>query len=323
MKKLSVVVPCYNEEKTIVPFLESIARTEKELSDKLQFSYIFIDDGSSDNTLKVLKEASSQNSNIHFISFSRNFGKEAALLAGLEEADGDFVTVMDVDLQDPPELLVEMYSKINEGYDIVATRRSNRIGEPIIRSFFAKLFYRIMNRVSSTEMIDGARDFRLMTRQVVDSILELKEVNRFSKGLFSWVGYKVTYISYENRERVAGETSWSFWSLLKYSIEGFINFSDIPLTLATWAGLFSFFLSIVGAVFVIIRQIIFSDPVPGWASIVTIILFLGGIQLLALGIIGKYISKNIFRNKEKANLYSKREKLIVWLSIFDTVNNYV
>lgn len=313
MKKLSVVVPCYNEEKTIVPFLESIARTEKELSDKLQFSYIFIDDGSSDNTLKVLKEASSQNSNIHFISFSRNFGKEAALLAGLEEADGDFVTVMDVDLQDPPELLVEMYSKINEGYDIVATRRSNRIGEPIIRSFFAKLFYRIMNRVSSTEMIDGARDFRLMTRQVVDSILELKEVNRFSKGLFSWVGYKVTYISYENRERVAGETSWSFWSLLKYSIEGFINFSDIPLTLATWAGLFSFFLSIVGAVFVIIRQIIFSDPVPGWASIVTIILFLGGIQLLALGIIGKYISK-IFLETKKRPIYIVKE---------DTVNNYV
>lgn len=307
MKKLSVVVPCYNEEKTIVPFLESIARTEKELSDKLQFSYIFIDDGSSDNTLKVLKEASSQNSNIHFISFSRNFGKEAALLAGLEEADGDFVTVMDVDLQDPPELLVEMYSKINDGYDIVATRRSNRIGEPIIRSFFAKLFYRIMNRVSSTEMIDGARDFRLMTRQVVDSILELKEVNRFSKGLFSWVGYKVTYISYENRERVAGETSWSFWSLLKYSIEGFINFSDIPLTLATWAGLFSFFLSIVGAVFVIIRQIIFSDPVPGWASIVTIILFLGGIQLLALGIIGKYISK-IFLETKKRPIYIVKER---------------
>lgn len=307
MKKLSVVVPCYNEEKTILPFLESIARTEKELSDKLQFSYIFIDDGSSDNTLKVLKEASSQNSNIHFISFSRNFGKEAALLAGLEDADGDFVTVMDVDLQDPPELLVEMYSKINDGYDIVATRRSNRIGEPIIRSFFAKLFYRIMNRVSSTEMIDGARDFRLMTRQVVDSILELKEVNRFSKGLFSWVGYKVTYISYENRERVAGETSWSFWSLLKYSIEGFINFSDVPLTLATWAGLFSFFLSIVGAVFVIIRQIIFSDPVPGWASIVTIILFLGGIQLLALGIIGKYISK-IFLETKKRPIYIVKER---------------
>ncbi|HFI0344249.1 TPA: glycosyltransferase family 2 protein [Streptococcus suis] len=307
MKKLSVVVPCYNEEKTIVPFLESTMRTEEELRDKLQFRYIFIDDGSSDDTLQILKEISSQKSNVHFISFSRNFGKEAALLAGLEEADGDFITVMDVDLQDPPELLVEMYSKINEGYDIVATRRSNRIGEPIIRSFFARLFYRIMNKVSSTEMVDGARDFRLMTRQVVDSILELKEVNRFSKGLFSWVGYKVTYISYENRERVAGETSWSFWSLLKYSIEGFINFSDVPLALSTWAGLSSFLVSIVGAVFVIIRQLIFGDPVPGWASLVTIILFLGGIQLLALGVVGKYISK-IFLETKKRPIYIVKEK---------------
>ncbi|HEM5491489.1 TPA: glycosyltransferase family 2 protein [Streptococcus suis] len=307
MKKLSVVVPCYNEEKTIVPFLESTMRTEEELRDKLQFRYIFIDDGSSDNTLQILKEISSQKSNVYFISFSRNFGKEAALLAGLEEADGDFITVMDVDLQDPPELLVEMYSKINEGYDIVATRRSNRIGEPIIRSFFARLFYRIMNKVSSTEMVDGARDFRLMTRQVVDSILELKEVNRFSKGLFSWVGYQVTYISYENRERVAGETSWSFWSLLKYSIEGFINFSDVPLTLSTWAGLCSFLVSIVGAVFVIIRQLIFGDPVPGWASLVTIILFLGGIQLLALGVVGKYISK-IFLETKKRPIYIVKEK---------------
>ncbi|HEM5094548.1 TPA: glycosyltransferase family 2 protein, partial [Streptococcus suis] len=252
---------------------------------------MFIDDGSSDGTLKVLKEVSSQNPNIHFISFSRNFGKEAALLAGLESTDGDFVTVMDVDLQDPPELLIEMYSKINEGYDIVATRRSNRTGEPVIRSFFANLFYKIMNRVSSTEMVDGARDFRLMTRQVVNSILELKEVNRFSKGLFSWVGYNVTYISYENRERIAGETSWNFWSLFKYSVEGFINFSDVPLTLATWAGLCSFIVSIISTIFVIIRQLIFADPVPGWASLVTVILFLGGIQLLALGIIGKYISK--------------------------------
>ncbi|HEL2028926.1 TPA: glycosyltransferase family 2 protein, partial [Streptococcus suis] len=291
MKKLSVVVPCFNEEKTIVPFLEAITKIENELSSKLQFSYIFIDDGSSDGTLKVLKEVSSQNPNIHFISFSRNFGKEAALLAGLESTDGDFVTVMDVDLQDPPELLIEMYSKINEGYDIVATRRSNRTGEPVIRSFFANLFYKIMNRVSSTEMVDGARDFRLMTRQVVNSILELKEVNRFSKGLFSWVGYKVTYISYENRERIAGETSWNFWSLFKYSVEGFINFSDVPLTLATWAGLCSFIVSIISTIFVIIRQLIFADPVPGWASLVTVILFLGGIQLLALGIIGKYISK--------------------------------
>ncbi|HEL1767276.1 glycosyltransferase family 2 protein [Streptococcus suis] len=307
MKKLSVVVPCFNEEKTIVPFLESITKIENELSSKLQFSYIFIDDGSSDGTLKVLKEVSSQNPNIHFISFSRNFGKEAALLAGLESTDGDFVTVMDVDLQDPPELLIEMYSKINEGYDIVATRRSNRTGEPVIRSFFANLFYKIMNRVSSTEMVDGARDFRLMTRQVVNSILELKEVNRFSKGLFSWVGYKVTYISYENRERIAGETSWNFWSLFKYSVEGFINFSDVPLTLATWAGLCSFIVSIISTIFVIIRQLIFADPVPGWASLVTVILFLGGIQLLALGIIGKYISK-IFLETKKRPIYIVKEK---------------
>ncbi|HEL2202091.1 glycosyltransferase family 2 protein [Streptococcus suis] len=307
MKKLSVVVPCFNEEKTIVPFLESITKIENELSSKLQFSYIFIDDGSSDGTLKVLKEVSSQNPNIHFISFSRNFGKEAALLAGLESTDGDFVTVMDVDLQDPPELLIEMYSKINEGYDIVATRRSNRTGEPVIRSFFANLFYKIMNRVSSTEMVDGARDFRLMTRQVVNSILELKEVNRFSKGLFSWVGYNVTYISYENRERIAGETSWNFWSLFKYSVEGFINFSDVPLTLATWAGLCSFIVSIISTIFVIIRQLIFADPVPGWASLVTVILFLGGIQLLALGIIGKYISK-IFLETKKRPIYIVKEK---------------
>ncbi|CYV25030.1 glycosyltransferase family 2 protein [Streptococcus suis] len=307
MKKLSVVVPCFNEEKTIVPFLEAITKIENELSSKLQFSYIFIDDGSSDGTLKVLKEVSSQNPNIHFISFSRNFGKEAALLAGLESTDGDFVTVMDVDLQDPPELLIEMYSKINEGYDIVATRRSNRTGEPVIRSFFANLFYKIMNRVSSTEMVDGARDFRLMTRQVVNSILELKEVNRFSKGLFSWVGYNVTYISYENRERIAGETSWNFWSLFKYSVEGFINFSDVPLTLATWAGLCSFIVSIISTIFVIIRQLIFADPVPGWASLVTVILFLGGIQLLALGIIGKYISK-IFLETKKRPIYIVKEK---------------
>ncbi|HEM6590931.1 TPA: glycosyltransferase family 2 protein [Streptococcus suis] len=307
MKKLSVVVPCFNEEKTIVPFLESITKIENELSSKLQFSYIFIDDGSSDGTLKVLKEVSSQNPNIHFISFSRNFGKEAALLAGLESTDGDFVTVMDVDLQDPPELLIEMYSKINEGYDIVATRRSNRTGEPVIRSFFANLFYKIMNRVSSTEMVDGARDFRLMTRQVVNSILELKEVNRFSKGLFSWVGYNVTYISYENRERIAGETSWNFLSLFKYSVEGFINFSDVPLTLATWAGLCSFIVSIISTIFVIIRQLIFADPVPGWASLVTVILFLGGIQLLALGIIGKYISK-IFLETKKRPIYIVKEK---------------
>ncbi|EFQ56540.1 glycosyltransferase, group 2 family protein [Streptococcus downei F0415] len=223
VKKLSVVVPCYNEEETILPFLEESQKVERELATELEFEYIFVNDGSKDKTLEVLREVAQSYSNVHYLSFSRNFGKEAGLLAGLEEAKGDFITVMDADLQDPPELLIEMYNKIKEGHDVVGTRRADRKGEPVVRSFFAKAFYRIINRISETQMVDGARDFRLMTRQVVDSILELQEVNRFSKGLFSWVGFDVTYISYENRERVAGETSWNFWSLLKYSMDGLLH----------------------------------------------------------------------------------------------------
>ena len=214
---------------------------------------------------------------------------------------------MDVDLQDPPELLIEMYQKIQGGYDVVGTRRADRKGEPVIRSFFAKSFYYLINKISDTEMVDGARDFRLMTRQVVDSILELGEVNRFSKGLFSWVGYDVTYISYDNRERVAGETSWNFWSLLKYSLEGFINFSEAPLNLATWAGSFSFIISMIGIIFIIIRKLTVGDPVSGWASLVCIILFVGGLQLLALGIIGKYIAK-IFLETKKRPVYIVKER---------------
>ncbi|BAQ24581.1 glycosyl transferase, group 2 family [Streptococcus troglodytae] len=219
------------------------------MRDDLVFDYCFINDGSEDNTLKLLRQLSIKFTNVHYISFSRNFGKEAALLAGLEASTGDLVTVMDVDLQDPPELLETMYTKIKEGYDMVGTRRANRKGEPVIRSFFSKSFYWLINKISDTEMVDGARDFRLMTRQVVNSILELGEVNRFSKGLFSWVGYDVIYISYENRERVAGQTSWSFLKLLRYSIDGFINFSEVPLKLATWAGsiasVFSIFVSLL------------------------------------------------------------------------------
>ena len=214
---------------------------------------------------------------------------------------------MDADLQDPPERLIEMYAKIQEGYDVVGTRRADRKGEPPIRSLFAKAFYWLINKVSDTEMVDGARDFRLMTRQVVDAILELKEVNRFSKGLFSWVGFDVAYVSYENRERVAGETSWSFWSLLSYSLDGFINFSEVPLKLATWAGTFSFLISLVGIVFVVIRKLTIGGSVAGWASLVSIILFIGGIQLLALGIIGNYISK-IFLETKKRPVYIVKEK---------------
>lgn len=306
LKKLSIVVPCYNEEETIRPFLEATKKVEQAMADNLVFDYIFVNDGSKDNTLEVLRQVSDEFSNVHYLSFSRNFGKEAALLAGLENATGDLVTVMDVDLQDPPEMLVDMYNLIQNGYDVVGTRRADRKGEPVIRSIFAKMFYKIINAVSDTEMVDGARDFRLMTRQVIDSILELNEVNRFSKGIFSWVGFNVIYLPYENRERVAGETSWNFWSLLRYSIEGFINFSDAPLNFSIWSGLISFCLSVLGILFVIIRKLTIGGSVTGWASLVSIILFIGGIQLLSLGIIGKYLSK-IFLETKKRPVYIIKE----------------
>ncbi len=309
MKKLSIVIPCYNEEETIRPFLAETQKVEEQMSDELIFEYLFINDGSKDGTLSVLRAVSKEFTNVYYLSFSRNFGKEAGLLAGLEHATGDFVVVMDADLQDPPELLIPMYDKIQRGFDIVGTRRSDRSGEPPVRSFFSKLFYKLINKVSETEMVDGARDFRLMTRQVVNSILELQEVNRFSKGLFAWVGYKVDYISYENRERVAGTTSWSFWSLLKYSLEGFINFSDAPLNLAVWAGFGSFLLSIFGIIFEVVRKLTVGGSIAGWASIISIILFIGGIQLLSIGIIGKYISK-IFLETKKRPIYIIKESNI-------------
>ncbi|HHF7012736.1 MAG: glycosyltransferase family 2 protein [Streptococcus mutans] len=307
MKKLSIVIPCYNEEETIYPFLKETQKVERQMSDELFFDYYFINDGSSDKTLTVLREAAARFENVHYLSFSRNFGKEAALLAGLEAVDGDLITVMDADLQDPPELLIKMYSKLKQGYDVVGTRRADRKGEPFIRSLFAKTFYWLINKISSTEMVDGARDFRLMTRQVVDSILKLGEVNRFSKGLFSWVGFDVTYVAYENRERVAGKTSWSFWTLLRYSIDGFINFSEAPLNLATWTGAISFLLSIISILFIIIRKLTVGGSVTGWASMVSIILLIGGLQLLSLGIIGKYIAK-IFLETKKRPVYIVKEK---------------
>ena len=307
MKKPSIVIPCYNEEETIYPFLKETQKVERQMSDELFFDYYFINDGSSDKTLTVLREAAARFENVHYLSFSRNFGKEAALLAGLEAVDGDLITVMDADLQDPPELLIKMYSKLKQGYDVVGTRRADRKGEPFIRSLFAKTFYWLINKISSTEMVDGARDFRLMTRQVVDSILKLGEVNRFSKGLFSWVGFDVTYVAYENRERVAGKTSWSFWTLLRYSMDGFINFSEAPLNLATWTGAISFLLSIISILFIIIRKLTVGGSVTGWASMVSIILLIGGLQLLSLGIIGKYIAK-IFLETKKRPVYIVKEK---------------
>ena len=303
MKKLSVVIPCYNEQETIAIYLNEMKKIESELP--LAFEYIFINDGSKDDTLLILREIADRYDNVNFISFSRNFGKEAALLAGLKATTGDFVTVMDVDLQDPPELLPQMYQKIQEGYDIVGTRRSSRTGEPVIRSFFAKKFYQVINQISDTEMVDGARDFRLMTRQVVDAILELNEVNRFSKGIFSWVGFDTYYISFENRERSAGETSWNFWSLFKYSLEGIINFSEAPLTFATLIGLGSCIMSILAMIYFFLDNLVTQNPVPGWPSLVCIILFLGGLQLFCLGIVVKYIGKIFTEVKNRPNYIIK------------------
>ena len=307
MTLLSVVVPCYNEEEAIRPFLKEMQKIEKRMQSNVAVEYLFINDGSKDGTLAVLRSLANDYSNVHYISFSRNFGKEAGLLAGLEEARGDLITVMDADLQDPPDLLPEMYEKIQEGYDVVGTRRANRKGEPPIRSLFSKLFYWFANKITDTEMVDGARDFRLMTRQVVDSILTLGEVNRFSKGIFSWVGFKTTYISFENRERVAGKTSWNFFDLLKYSIDGFVNFSEVPLNIATWTGTASFVFSLFAIIFIVIRKLIWDDPVSGWASTVSIILFMGGIQLFCIGILGKYIAK-IFLETKKRPVYIVKEK---------------
>ena len=307
MKTLAIVVPCYNEEETIHPFLEACQAVEREMANQLAFNYYFVNDGSKDHTLEVLRQVSKQFENVHYLSFSRNFGKEAGLLAGLEAAEGDYVTVMDADLQDPPELLIEMYAKIQEGYDVVGTRRADRKGEPPIRSFFAKAFYWLINKVSDTEMVDGARDFRLMRRPMVNAIMELSEYNRFSKGIFAWVGFETEYLEYKNVERVAGETSWNFWSLFKYSIEGIVNFSDAPLNIAFIGGLLSWILAFIMVILIVIRTLVFGDPTSGWPSLMTVILFLGGFQLLTIGILGKYIGK-IFMETKKRPIYVIKEK---------------
>lgn len=306
-KTLSIIVPAYNEEETIELFFDEVNAQTLDLP--LDKTFYFINDGSSDRTLDVIKTLSQKYSNVKYISFSRNFGKEAALLAGLRAASGDFVTVMDADLQDPPSMLNEMYNKLQEGYDIVGTRRISRKDEPFIRSIFARAFYKIMNTISSTQMVDGARDYRLMTRQVVDSILELPEHNRFSKGLFSWVGYDVFYLEYNNVERVAGKTSWSFWGLLHYSIDGIINFSDAPLSLATFIGFISFLISLCMSLFYALKTIIWGEIVQGFPTLIILILMLGGLQLLSLGIIGKYLSKVFLETKQRPNYFVKEDNI--------------
>mgnify|MGYP001683520485 CR=1 FL=1 len=304
---ISIIIPCFNEEESLPLFYAEMEKIKSQIND--HFEYIFVNDGSKDKTLQVLRDLNQVDKSVHYLSFSRNFGKEAALYAGLKHATGDLVTVMDADLQDPPELLLTMKSMLekNPDLDCVGTRRTTRDGEPPIRSFFAKMFYKLINRISQVEMVDGARDFRLMRRQMVDAILEVSEYNRFSKGIFAWVGFKTEYLEYKNVERVAGKTSWSFWQLLNYSLEGIINFSDAPLTIAFLAGILACLVAFILMLIVIVRTLIFGDPTSGWPSMVSIILFLGGFQLLTIGILGKYVGK-IFIETKKRPVYVIKEK---------------
>lgn len=306
-QKLSLVVPCYNEEETIETFYREVQKHTAGMDADIEFC--FVDDGSCDGTLGILRRLHETDPRVHYVSFSRNFGKEAGLLAGLEMAQGDYVCTMDVDLQDPPSLLPEMWEILHgdDGYDCVATRRSSRQGEPVIRSWFARTFYRLINRVSQTEIVDGARDFRMMSRQMVNAVISDREYNRFSKGIFSWVGFSTRWLSYENIERSAGQTKWSFWKLFGYAVDGILAYSTVPLLVASCIGMVFFIISLAALLFIVIRALIFSDPVAGWPSLVSIILFLGSLQLLCMGIMSMYISK-IYLETKKRQVYIVRER---------------
>ena len=299
MKKISVIVSCYNEEEALPLFYEEMSRVMAEMK-KYQFELIFVNDGSKDNTLEVIKKLQKEDERVRFVSFSRNFGKEAAMLAGLDYSVGDYVTLMDADLQDPPKMLPEMVKFIEEeGYDCVGTRRVTRKGEPPIRSFFARRFYKIINRMSKVEMVDGARDYRLMTRQMVDSIIGCREYNRYSKGLWSFVGFKTKWLEFENVERVAGETKWSFWKLFKYAIEGIVAFTTAPLTIAAFLGILFCFIAFIMIIVIICKTLIWGDPVGGWPSLSCIIIFVSGIQLFFMGIFGEYLAKTYLETKNR------------------------
>ena len=308
MEKISIIVPCYNEEKAVPLFYDEMERVIKEDFAKInvKFEYIFVNDGSTDNTLHVIKELHKKDKKIRYISFSRNFGKEAAMFAGLEATEGDYITVMDADLQDPPSLLKQMYDTIKEeGYDCVATRRVTRKGEPPIRSIFSRLFYKLINKITDFEMVNGARDYRLMTKQVKDAIIKMKEYNRFSKGLTSFVGYDTKWIEYENVKRNAGETKWSFWKLFKYALEGVTAFSTAPLAISSILGLLFTIISVIFIFIIIIKTLVFGDPTSGWPSMVCIMLFMGGIQLLSLGVIGQYLAKTYLEVKNRPIYFVK------------------
>lgn len=320
MSLLSIIVPCYNEEAVLPLFYEEIQKVMQQMKDEhshLTFELLFIDDGSKDRTLEILREMSLQDERVRFISFSRNFGKEAGMFAGLENSKGDYVVVMDADLQHPPAFLPQMYNYVKDGeYDCATTRRVSRKGESKIRSAFARAFYKVMNKISQTEIVDGAQDFRFMTRQMVDSILSMKEYNRFSKGIFSWVGFKVRYIEYENVERAAGTTAWSFWGLFRYSLEGIFAFSTAPLALASLLGIFSCLIAFIMCIVIIVKTLVFGEPVAGFPTIMCAIFLLGGLQLFCIGILGQYLSKTyleckhrpIYLMRENEEIYRSRSK---------------
>lgn len=301
---ISIVVACYNEEEVLPIFYDEINKVSNKLKN-INFEFLFVDDGSNDGTLSVIKNLVRKDKRVKYISFSRNFGKEAAMNAGLSYAKGDYVALMDADLQDPPSMLIDMYKYI-DSYDVVATRRITRKGEPKIRSVFSKAWYKLINKISDVEMVDGARDFRLMRRCVVDAILSMNEYNRYSKGIFSFVGFKIKYLEYENVKRVAGKTKWSFLGLVKYAIEGITSFSTLPLTISSLFGMLFCLLAVVAIIFIIIRTLLYGDPVGGWPSLVCIILLVSGVQLLCLGIMGKYLSKMYLETKKRP-IYIVRE----------------
>ncbi len=309
MKLLSVIVPCYNEEESVELFYEELTRNDPYFAQKdMELELLYIDDGSVDRTVEEVRKLRDRDERVHLVSFSRNFGKEAAMFAGMEHSRGDYVVIMDVDLQDPPSLLPQMLEGIEEGYDSVATRRVSRKGEPPVRSFFARMFYRLMKKISRTEIMDGARDYRLMTRQMVNAILSMKEYNRFTKGIFGWVGFRTKWLEYENVERARGETKWNFWKLFLYSLDGITAFSTIPLMIASVVGVLFCFLAFVMIIFIIVRKLVFGDPVSGWPSLVCIMLFLSGVQFFCTGILGQYLAKTYMEVKRRP-IYLVKEEL--------------
>lgn len=307
-KTLSIIVPCYNEEESVPLFYAETLKQERYFHEKgIEFEFVFVNDGSRDKTVEQVKLLREKDERVHLVSFSRNFGKEAAIVAGFEKAAGELVVLMDADLQDPPALLPEMYENIESGYDSVATRRVDRKGEPPIRSWFARRFYALMRKISKTDIVDGARDYRMMTRQVVDAILSMREYNRFSKGIFGWVGFDTKWLEYENIQRAAGETKWSFWKLFLYSLDGIMAFSTVPLSIASFLGILFCIIAFVFLIFIFIRALAFGDDVAGWPSTVCIITLLGGLQLLCLGIMGQYLSKLYLEVKDRPKYLIKEE----------------